>query len=200
VNDHEQRSRSDDPGAIDADDASRAELMARVYDQLRRLASGQLRHERGDHTLQPTALVHEAYMRMAAHDGPFWKDAVQFRAVAASVMRQVLVDHARRRGAEKRGGGAHRVVLDESITPMAGHVGGVDETAAGLDVLALDDAIRKLSQRHERQARIVELRFFGGLTVDQAAELLGISRGTVMNDWTVARAWLQRELSGDAPE
>jgi len=163
--------------------------MGRVYDELRRLASGQLRHERGNHTLQPTALVHEAYMRMASHDGPFWKDPIQFRAVAAGVMRQVLVDHARRRGAGKRGGGMQRVVLDEAVTPMA---------EPELDVIALDEAIGKLAGRSERQARIVELRFFGGLTVDQAADLLGISRGTVMNDWTVARAWLQRELSGES--
>jgi RNA polymerase sigma factor (TIGR02999 family) len=157
-----------------------------VYDQLRRLAARQLRHERRGHTLQPTALVHEAYLRLAGQRAPEWPDRAHFFAMAAGVMRHVLVDHARRNRAAKRGGSACRVSLDEAA-------------AAGppleLEVIALDEALQELATLDADQARIVELRFFGGLTVEEAAAVLGVSAATVQRDWRTARAWLYRRIA-----
>src|SRR5262249_22008615 len=140
--------------------------------------------------LQPTALVHEIYLRLADKDRMHWQSRSHFIAVAATLMRRVLVDHARSVGAQKRGGGAQRVSLEAS---------GAEWGTGEIDLLALDDAMATLARLDERQARVVELRFFGGLAVDQAAEVLGISPRSVESDWSVARAFLKRELGGNAP-
>jgi RNA polymerase sigma factor (TIGR02999 family) len=170
--------------AGDADALSR--LLPVVYQELRRVAGSYLRRERSDHTLQSTALVHEAYLRLAGPNAPEWRNRAHFFGVAANLMRQILVEHARARHAEKRGGHAVKLSLDEaSDVPMA-----VD-----VDVLALDEAMQQLAQMDARQAQIVELRFFGGLSVEGSAEVLGISPATVKRDWTSARAWLYREMS-----
>jgi RNA polymerase sigma factor (TIGR02999 family) len=162
------------------------ELVALVYDQLHRIAAGYLRQERADHTLQPTALVHEAYMKVA--DGPGWKDEAHFRASASRAMRQVLVDHARARGRHKRGGDRDRILLTTGVA---------FETERDLDVLALDEALDALAALDGRKARVVELRFFGGLSARESSEILGIARKTVEADWYFARAWLHARLDGD---
>ena len=162
-----------------------AELMPLVYDELRRLADSYLRRERPDHTLQPTALVHEAYLRLVDQTVEL-QNRAHFFGVAAQVMRCILVDHARAHQAAKRGGGAHKLSLDE-----------VAELAEGqaVDLIALDDALKALAALDPQQSRVVELRYFGGLTVEEAAEVLGVSPATVKRDWTTARAWLHREIS-----
>ena len=167
-------------------DTAAGEAVARaVHDELRALAASYLRRERPDHTLQPTALVHEAYLRLAGPDAPEWRNRAHFFGVAANLMRQILVEHARARHAAKRGGHAVKLSLEEaSDVPVA-----VD-----VDVLALDEAMQQLAQLDARQAQIVELRFFGGLSVEDSAEVLGISPATVKRDWTSARAWLYREM------
>ncbi len=159
-------------------------LFVRVYDQLRGLARGYLRS--ASHTLQPTALVHEAFLRMMRQPGG-WQDRNHFIGVAATAMRQILVDHARRRAAGKRGGGRTPVTL----------TGLPDAGPAVYDLLALDRILSRLTQLSERQARIVELRCFGGLTVDEVAEVLGISGSLAEKEWRRARAWIRRELAGD---
>jgi RNA polymerase sigma-70 factor, ECF subfamily len=171
------------------DAAAAAELFPIVYEELRRLAASALRRERTDHTLQPTALVHEAFLRLAETPGASWENRAHFVAVAARVMRRVLVDHARGRNALKRGNGEIRVPLDDVDVPAVGH---------DVDLVALDDALARLAMLDERQARIVELRFFGGLSVPETAALIGASERTVKRDWQVARAWLTRELSSSA--
>lgn len=165
-------------------------LMPLVYAELRGLAAHYLRRERRAHTLQPTALVHEMYLRVAGHvgqHGAAWDDRAHFFGIAARVMRQVLVDHARAGGAAKRGARQLRVTLSEwhHMTP------GPD-----IDILALEAALTRLATLDTGQARLVELRFFAGLTLEEAAELLGRSPRTLKRDWRSARAWLQRELSG----
>jgi RNA polymerase sigma factor (TIGR02999 family) len=170
--------------------AKAGELMPQVYDELRRLAANYLRHERPGQTLQATALVHEAFLRLSKEKNQPWKNRTHFLAIAALSMRQILVQRARARHADKRGGGAEKIVLDESV--MA------DQTPAapgGVDVLALDTALEKLAALDPQQAKIVELRYFGGLTVEEVAESLDISPATVKRHWTVARAWLHKELS-----
>lgn len=159
--------------------------MPLVYNELRRLAGRYMRGERADHTLQPTALVHEAYPRLIGQHEVAWQNRSHFYGVAARLMRNILVDHARARQAHKRGGQEQKVTFDEAL-----------EFAGGerTDVLALDEALSRLAQRDPRQARIVELRFFGGLSENEAAEVLGISVRTVKRDWAVARAWLYREI------
>jgi len=157
------------------------ELAAEVYEDLHRIAGEYLRRERPDHTLQPTALIHEAYLKLARRDD--WKSATHFRAVASSAMRQVLVDHARRRGRLKRDG--RRVMMTTGI---------VAEDDRDLDVLAVDEALKALAERDERKARVVELRFFGGLTARESAEALGIAQKTAEADWYFARAWLHDRL------
>ena len=160
-------------------------LMAVVYQDLRRRAAGFLRRERGGHTLQPTALVHEAYLRLAEQDRVVWQNRAHFLAVAASMMRRVLVDHARRQKAHKRGGSGTRVTLDESFSPVA---------PRSLDFLALDEALAELAALDEQQARIIELRAFGGLSVEETAEVLKISSATVKRHWSFSLAWLHRRL------
>lgn len=168
-----------------------ASFMPQVYDELRRLAANYLRHERPGQTLQATALVHEAFLRLNAEKNHPWKNRTHFLAIAALSMRQILVQRARARHAEKRGGqDAQRITLDESA------LGDVAATQpAGVDVLALDAALEKLAALDAQQARIVELRYFGGMTVEEVGETLDISPATVKRHWTIARAWLHRELS-----
>jgi len=164
--------------------------MPQVYDELRRLAANYLRHERPGQTLQATALVHEAFLRLNAEKNHPWKNRTHFLAIAALSMRQILVQRARARHAEKRGGqDAQRITLDESA------LADVPATQpAGVDVLALDAALERLAALDEQQAKIVELRYFGGMTVEEVAETLDISPATVKRHWTIARAWLRREL------
>jgi len=164
-----------------------ANLSAVVYAELRNLAAAYLRRERIGHSLQPTALVHEAFLKLIDADSLKANDQKHFFALAATMMRRVLVEHARTRNAAKRGGGAgggDRITLT-----------GIAAPDADIEVVALDEALTKLAAFDERQAKIVELRFFGGLTVDEVAESLGISKRTVEGDWTLARAWLLRELT-----
>jgi RNA polymerase sigma factor (TIGR02999 family) len=163
------------------------QLLPLVYDELRGIASRYLRREPADHTLQPTALVHEAYVRLIDQRRVRWRNRAHFYAVAAQMMRRILVDHARTRRAEKRGAGWERVPFVE------------DETAAAsgdVDVVALDEALQRLATFDAQQERIVELRYFGGLTIDEVAEVIGISAATVVREWTIAKAWLRAELSG----
>jgi RNA polymerase sigma factor (TIGR02999 family) len=162
------------------------DLVPLVYGELRRLAHHHLRSERPDHTLQSTALVHEAYLRLVNREPDDLRNRAHFMAVASQLMRQILVDFARSRAAAKRNHG-YTLRLDETVAlPQS----------SNLDVVLLDDALRRLSQLSERQSRIVELRFFGGLSIAETAQVLNISSATADRDWTVARAWLHREISG----
>jgi RNA polymerase sigma factor (TIGR02999 family) len=163
-----------------------ARLMPLVYNELRRLARSYLHRENREHTLQPTALVHEAYLRMVDQTRVSWQNRAHFYGIAASMMRRVLVDHARGRAAGKRGGAAIRLSTDDIQIP-------IEERAA--DFVALDEALEELAKFDERKCRIVELRFFGGLTDEEIAEVLGISTRTVLRDWKTARLWLFRELA-----
>jgi RNA polymerase sigma factor (TIGR02999 family) len=160
-------------------------LLPAVYDELRRLAAAQLQHERAGHTLQPTALAHEAFLRLVNQRDVTWQNRAHFLGVAAQAMRRILADHARRRRAEKRGGDAVRVTIDESNAPAAPSNVMADE---------LDTALEDLARLEPRHAKIVELRFFGGLTIEETAEVVGVSPATVKRDWLLARAWLYREL------
>ncbi len=171
------------------DRAAAAEMFPIVYDELRRLAAAALRRERPQHTLQPTALVHEAFLRLAGTRDVPWQNRAHFVAIAARAMRRVLVDHARERNAAKRGSGEVRISIDEIDVPAA---------ATDVDLVALDAALARLAALDERQARIVELRFFGGLTVEETAALVDASARTIKREWAVARAWLKRELAGGA--
>ena len=167
----------------DADAA--AGLLPLVYDELHRIASVQMRGERRDHTLQPTAIVHEAYLRLVQGESIQWQSRAHFLAVAAGAIRRVLIDHARRTGAQKRGGDRQRVSLDERVDAGRG---------PDLDLLDLNDALERLANVNPRQSRIVELRFFGGLTNEEVAEVMGLSRATISDEWAFARAWLAKEL------
>ena len=182
------RWRSGDPTALD-------DLLPRVYDELRALADAYMRRERAGHTLQPTALVHEAFLRLLRLPPGSVQNRIHFFALAAQAMRRILADHARRHRAAKRGGGAVRV-------PLELVEGGAPATPAGDDVAAddLDAALEDLAKLDERQARVVELRFFGGLSIEETAEVLAVSTATVKRDWLVARAWLHRELRGGTAE
>ena len=163
-----------------------SELIAVVYNELRRIAAKYLRDERPDHTLQPTALVHEAYLRLAGPNSPQWQNRAHFFGIAARVMRQILVEYARAHGAAKRGGpGVYKITLDDALELP---------NQSDVDVVALDEALTRLSELDSQQSRIVELRFFGGLTIEDTSEVLGISPATVKRDWTSARAWLHREI------
>ncbi len=162
------------------------ELLPLVYDELHRLAAGYLRGERVGHTLRPTALVHEAYLRLLDCDRIDWQGKTHFKAMGARAMRRILVDHARHRGRIKRGGDRQRVTLDAAVAVRPG--------LEQVEALALSRALEKLAEVDPREAQVVELRFLGGLTVAEVAEVLGVSRRTVEGDWTHARAWLQREL------
>lgn len=162
-----------------------------VYQELRRLAARYLQRERPGHTLQATALVHEAYLRLLREQNAAWQNRAHFCAIAAGAMRQILVEHARARHAQKRGGHAARITLDEAL---------VATPPGSIDVEALHDALEELARFDQRQARLVELRFFGGLSIEEAARELAISPATAKRDWTVARAWLRRRLlGGEAP-
>jgi RNA polymerase sigma-70 factor (ECF subfamily) len=163
------------------------QLFALVYEELRSLASGYMRRERPDHTLQTTALVNEAYLKLIAHKDSFLENRLHFFAVAAKVMRQILIDHARTRHYEKRGGKAVKISLDEAVIVS-------DERAA--DLLELDDALKGLAAIDPRKSQVVELRFFGGMTIDEAAQFLGVSSNTVVRDWEMARAWLYQSIHG----
>ena len=162
------------------------ELMPLVYDELRRLAGNYLRRERPDHTLQPTALVNEAYMLMVDQHRARWQNRAQFVGVAAQMMRRILVDHARSVGAAKRGGQNFTVSLTEAE---------VFGRSPDADLLRVHEALERLAALDEQQARIVELRFFGGLTIEEAAEAMSVSHATIERDWKMARAWLKRELN-----
>jgi len=163
-------------------------LAEAVYPELRRIASSLMRRERAGHTLQPTALVHEAYLALVPHEGVDWQNRAHFFGAAANAMRRILVDHARARGARKRGGGADRITFDEGL----GH-GAVQDVA----LLDLDEALGRFEALDPRAARVVELRVFAGMSVPEVAEVLSISRRTVDNDWAMARLWLARALKGD---
>ena len=178
--------------------ASPADLMPQVYDELRRLAANYLRQERPGQTLQATALVHEAFLRLSKEKNQPWKNRTHFLAIAALSMRQILVQRARARHAEKRGGqDAQRVTLDDSLIADDKSLNRRSPEGAGVDVLELDAALEKLAALDPQQARIVELRYFGGLTVEEAADALGISPATVKRHWTLARAFLKKELRAE---
>jgi RNA polymerase sigma factor (TIGR02999 family) len=166
-------------------------LFELVYDELRRLAGSLMRRERGGHTLQPTALVHEAFLRLVGAPNIAWQDRAHFMGIAARAMRQILVDHARRHAAEKRGGGLQRVTLTDAEAVVPG-----DE----IEVLDLHEALERFAALDPRAARVVELRVFGGLSVPEAAHVLEVSPRTVDGDWAVARMWLTRELHREGPQ
>ena len=163
--------------------------MELVYDDLRRLAAWQLQTERFDHSLQPTALVHEAYLKLAGQNQVEWQNKAHFFALAAQIMRHILVDHARTKQRDKRGGGQASVALDEALKLSHPSEPGLVE---------LDEALNTLAGQDARKSRIVELRYFGGLSIEETADVLGISPTTVRREWTLAKAWLRRELSKDA--
>jgi RNA polymerase sigma-70 factor (ECF subfamily) len=169
----------------EGDVAAAERLMPLVYDELRRLARDHLRRERSDHTLQPTALVNEAYLRLVDQSGVSWQNRHHFFGIAARMMRRILVDHARSYAAEKRGGPQRKVSLDDANVPTG-------ERAA--ELIALDDALSTLTEVFPRKCRVVELRFFGGLSVEETATVLGVSDKTVMREWQSAKLWLYREL------
>jgi RNA polymerase sigma factor (TIGR02999 family) len=172
------------------DDKALTELLPLVYGELRRVARAQLHRERADHTLQSTALVHEAYIRLLGSEPPDLRNRPHFIAVAARLIRQILVDYARERGAAKRDGGVRIPVEHLEALPIA------DDA----ELLALDDALNDLYRTDERQAKIVDMKFFGGLSSPEVCEVLGLSRATVDRDWATARAWLHRQLTrGKAP-
>ena len=161
-------------------------LMPLVYSELRRLASNYLRRERAGHTLQPTALVNEAYLKLIDQRNPKWQNRAQFFGISAQLMRRILVDHARQHHAAKRGGSDQKRL---SITSAQGLV-----KQSGVDLLALNEALEELAKMDLQQSRIVELKFFGGLSIEETAEVLGIGHATVERDWKMARAWLRRQL------
>ena len=164
------------------------ELLPIVYDELRQQAARYLRRERAGHTLQTTALIHEAYLRLVDQKNVKWQNRAHFFGIAAQLMRRILVDHARTKKRAKRGGSDVRVSLNEATL--------VAKTR-DLDVLEIDEALNRLTAIDEQQGKIVELRFFSGMTVEETAEVLGISTATVKRDWSMARAWLHREISGE---
>lgn len=168
------------------DQRARDELTPLIYDELRRLARGLLRRERPGHSLQPTALVHEAFLRLIDQNQVNWQNRAHFFGAAARLMRQILINHAEARRAAKRGGETERVSLND-----------VDHSAPGqeIDLIALDEALGRLERLDPQQGRIVEMRYFSGLTIDEIAEAIGVSPATVKRDWSMARAWLRRELS-----
>src|SRR5215469_18142358 len=175
----------------EGDRHAEAQLIPLVYTELRRLASRYLNRERGDHTLQPTALVHEAFLRLANENQPDWQGRAHFFGVAAKLMRQILVDHARRHQSLKRGGDCHRSLMTEELpayTPQK-----------SAELLALDEVLQRLANEDERQCRVVEMKFFAGLNIDEIAAVLDISPRTVKREWTMARAWLHQEITRESP-
>jgi RNA polymerase sigma factor (TIGR02999 family) len=185
----------------DGDERAFAQLSALMYEELRQLAQRHLRRERSDHTIQKTALVNEAFVRLVGQQSVDWQSRAHFIGLASKLMRRVLVDYARARLADKRGGGAGVLSLDEMAAPEADEAPDTTPTAlqhldahTQEEVSAIDQALQRLEQIDARQAQIVEMRYFGGLTVEQTAEAIGISDATVKREWTLARAWLRREL------
>ena len=166
------------PGAFE-------KLMALVYDDLRKLAAWQLQSERPDHTLQPTALVHEVYLKLAAQNPVEWQNKAHFFALAAQVMRHILVDYARTRQREKRGGDHTKIALEDTLNLRS---------PSDPELIALDEALNALAKKDSRKSLIVELRYFGGLSIEETAEALGVSATTVKREWTMAKAWLRREM------
>ena len=185
-----------DPGSVTGlliawrggDEAALEQLVPLVHEELRRNARGCIRGERTGHSLQATALVNEAYLRLIGAQQVDWQNRVHFLAVSARLMRRILVDFARSKKYQKRGGGAQAVTLDEALIVAE----------PGKDLVALDDALDALAKMDERKAKVVEMRFFGGLTVEETATALGVSPDTVMRDWRLAKAWLLRELRGSS--
>jgi len=173
---------------VPKDKESLDKLMPAIYDELRRQAARYLRREQPGHTLQTTALIHEAYVRLVDQRNVQWQNRAHFFGIAAQMMRRILVDHARRRKRAKRGGSDIKISLDDAAVAVQGQ---------DLDVVAVDEALTRLAKIDEQQSRVVELRFFSGLTVEETAEVIGISPATVKRDWSMAKAWLHRELSGD---
>ena len=163
-------------------------LMPLVYDELRRQAARYLRREQAGHSLQTTALIHEAYVRLVDQRNVQWQNRAHFFGIAAQMMRRILVDHARTKKRVKRGGSNIRISLGDADIAVKGQE---------IDIVALDAALERLAAIDEQQSRVVELRFFSGLTVEETAEVMGISKATVKRDWSMAKAWLHRELSGD---
>ena len=161
------------------------QLFEDVYAELRTLASRYLHRERKSHTLQPTALVHEAYLKLAGQTRVDWQGRAHFLAIAAHAMREILVDHARRHKAAKRGGARHRITLDDNL---------LIESRREVDLLVLEDALSKLAKLNARQAQMIELRFFGGLSIEEVAKVTGMSKRSVEREWTMVRAWLRREV------
>ena len=171
--------------------AARDELMPLVYEELRRLAHRHMGRERPGHTLQTSGLVNEAFLRLVDQTNVHWKNRAHFFAIAAQIMRRILVDYARSRRYAKRGGGARQVSLDEGLIVSEGR---------SAEVVALDEALEGLAAIDQRKSQIVELRFFGGLSIEETAEVLGVSPGTVMRDWTLAKAWLRKEMTADGKQ
>ena len=169
----------------DGDESALAQLTPLVYEELRRLAHHYMSSERAGHTLQTTALVNGAYVRLIDWKNVRWQNRAHFFGVSAQLMRRILVDFARSRGYQKRGGSANPVELDEAA---------VIPEDKGTDMVALDEALNALAKLDDRQSKVVELKFFGGLSIDEIAEVLKVSEGTVRRDWSLARAWLHREL------
>ena len=161
------------------------QLFADVYTELHAIAAKYLHRERNSHTLQPTALVHEAYLKLVGETRVNWQGRAHFLAIAAQAMREILVDHARRHHAAKRGGNRHRIALDDNL---------VIESSREVDLLALEDALNKLAKLDPCQAKMIELRFFGGMTIAEVAKVMGMSKRSVEREWTMVRAWLRREL------
>ena len=177
----------------DGDEKALERLLPLVEAELRRLARGYMSRERGGHTLQPTALVNEAFLRLIDARHVRWQDRAHFLGIAARLMRRVLVDHARSRGYQKRGGGAARVTLTEALAVAPG-------PALDLDLVALDRALEGLAVVDARKARVIELRFFGGLSVEETAEVLHLSTDTIKRDWHLVKLWLLRALEGETVE
>ena len=173
----------------DGDAGARDALIPLVYDELRRVARRHLAAQRVSHTLQPTALVHEAYLRLVNRKPAQWQNRAHFFALAANMMRQILVDHARARNAAKRGGGAVTIALDQE--PAA-------DSAINLDIIGLDSALKQLAELDPRQSQIVELRFFGGLSIEETAQVVNISPATAKREWATARLWLHHALESGA--
>ncbi len=179
----------------DGDTAAPEKLLPLVYDELRRLAAARMVQEPAGHTLQPTALVHEAYLRLVKEEDAHWKGRAHFFAAAAEAMRRILIERARRKGRIRHGGGRGRVSIESFDSSNGVEPSGTE----GLDLLALDETLEKLKKEDARLERVVTLRFFGGLSVEQTAEVLEVSERTVKRDWEFARAWLFREMNG-APD
>jgi RNA polymerase sigma factor (TIGR02999 family) len=168
------------------DESALNTMMPLVYDELHRMARRFMARQKAGHTLQPTALINEAFIKLVGNENKEWKDRAHFFGVAAQAMRHILVDYARSRSYAKRGGGAQRVDLDQALAVTQERTG---------DIVALDDALNELTKVDARKSQVVELRYFGGLTVDETAEVLKVSSVTVMRDWSLAKAWLYRELA-----